>query len=210
MTKEEAIELVKNNAFALEHLDAHYKSDKDVVLASVSKNGLSLKFASEQLQNDEEIVRLAIKRDDEAINFASMKLKEDASFIDSLYGHMEVVKVYDTNLGKNIFEIKGLNLQVWFEDFNGPYKYFEGERKCESIGEGWRLPYNSEWKQMYIHMYLRGIGDIEGIYWGDFAHDKGVFKNSLSAKGYSSWPVPYDLYRIFPPEFAKVRPVRSI
>ena len=28
--------------------------------------------------------------------------------------------------GQQIWESKEHNLQVWFEDFNGPYKYFEG------------------------------------------------------------------------------------
>lgn len=38
MTKEEAIELVINDAIALEHLDARFKNDKKVVLADVTND----------------------------------------------------------------------------------------------------------------------------------------------------------------------------
>jgi threonine dehydratase len=50
MTKEEAIELVKQNALALKNLDAKFKKDREIVLAAVGNHGLALGYASEALK----------------------------------------------------------------------------------------------------------------------------------------------------------------
>ena len=81
MTKEEAIELVKNDAFALEHLDSHFKSDKDVVLTATSQNGNALQYASDELKNDKVVVLEAVNKNGDALEHASDLLKNDKEVV---------------------------------------------------------------------------------------------------------------------------------
>jgi hypothetical protein len=77
MTKEEAIELVKQDAFALEHIDAHFKNDREVVLAAVTNDGNALEYASDKLINDREIVLAALNKYGWYLKYASAELKND-------------------------------------------------------------------------------------------------------------------------------------
>jgi hypothetical protein len=90
MTKEEAIDLVKKDLNALEHLDAHYKSDKDVVLTATSQNGNALQYASEELKNDREIVMAAVSINGNALQYAPEVFKNDREIVlaavSSIYG----------------------------------------------------------------------------------------------------------------------------
>jgi hypothetical protein len=187
----------------LEYVSSQLKKDKEVVLTAVGNNGMALEFASDELKNDAEIVKLAIKGHLNAFNFASKELRENPSMLESLYGLVEVVQLRDPNHGNDIFEMKELNLQVWKEDFNESLEYFKAKKACESLGVGWRLPTNFEWKLIYIYMYKRGIGSLEGIYWGEYNSEFGAYKNMISENRYGCWNTS--------PSFpSRVRAVRSI
>ena len=187
----------------LEHVSFSLKNDKEVVLTAVNEYGEALNFASDEMKNDKEVVKTAIKQNIIALNFASTNLKEDPSILESLYGLVEVVLVHDSNSGNIFFELKGLNLQVWSEDFNESLEYFNAKKECERLGVDWRLPTNLEWKQIYIYMYKRGIGNLVGIYWGEYDSDLGAYKNSISENGYGCW-------NSYPSSPSRVRAVRSI
>jgi hypothetical protein len=202
--REVALSAISKCGSDLEYVSSYLKNDREVVLAAVNKDGKALEFASDELKNDREVVKTAIKENIIALNFASMNLQEDHSILESLYGLVEVLLVQDSNSGKDVFELKGLNLQVLGEDYNEPLEYFEAKKVCESLGAGWRLPTNFEWKLIYIYMYKRGIGKIEGIYWGEYDSDLGAYKNSISENGYGCRNI------VFNTEKSKFRAVRSM
>ena len=81
MTKEEAIELVKQEYNALQYLDSHFKSDKDVVLTATYQNGNALQYASNGLKNDREIVFAAVRKSGYSLKYASDECKNDKEFI---------------------------------------------------------------------------------------------------------------------------------
>jgi hypothetical protein len=201
--REVALLAVSKCGSDLEFVSSYLNNDKEVVLVAVNKDGEALKFASDELKNDREVVKTAIKENIIALNFASTNLQEDHCIFESFYGLVEVLLVHDSSSGKDIFELKGLNLQVWGEDYNEPLEYFEAKKVCESFSAGWRLPTNLEWKQIYIYMYKRGIGNLSGIYWGEYDSELGAYKNSISENGYGCWNTDH-FYR------SKVRAVCSI
>ena len=81
MTKEEAIKLLKHNAFALEILDAKFKNDREIVMAAVNNDGYALEYASDELKNDREIVLASVNKDGDALEFASDELKNDKEVV---------------------------------------------------------------------------------------------------------------------------------
>ena len=81
MTKEEAIELVKQDVYALENLDIKFKNDKDVVLVAVNTGGFALKYASAELKNDKEIVMAAVSNNGGSLEYASDELKNDKEIV---------------------------------------------------------------------------------------------------------------------------------
>lgn len=62
-TKEEVLEAVKSNGFALQHASDALKADRELVLEVVRKHGRALKWASNKLKNDPEVVLEAVKQD---------------------------------------------------------------------------------------------------------------------------------------------------
>jgi CxxC motif-containing protein len=81
MTKEEAIDLVKQDAFALENLDIKFKNAKDVVLTAVNTDGFALKYASDELKNDREIVMAALSNNGGSLEYVSDELKKDKEIV---------------------------------------------------------------------------------------------------------------------------------
>ena len=63
MTKQEALEVVKQDGMQLRTVSDELRDHRDVVLAAISDNPHALQFASEILQNDIGISSLVIKND---------------------------------------------------------------------------------------------------------------------------------------------------
>tara|TARA_R100000951_G_scaffold31673_1_gene27108 strand:- start:271 stop:732 length:462 start_codon:yes stop_codon:yes gene_type:complete len=61
-TKEEVLEAVKQNVYALLWASASYRDDRDVMLEVVKQNGMALEHASDRLRIDREVVREAVKQ----------------------------------------------------------------------------------------------------------------------------------------------------
>ncbi len=58
--REEMLEAVRNDGWALENASDSFKADREVVIEAIrSGGGYALKFASEELQNDPELKKLA-------------------------------------------------------------------------------------------------------------------------------------------------------
>jgi len=49
-TKEEVIEAVKQNGWALKYASEELQNDREVVLAAIKRNGVGLGYASDELQ----------------------------------------------------------------------------------------------------------------------------------------------------------------
>jgi hypothetical protein len=85
-TKEEALEAVKQDGWALAYASETFKLDKDVVLAAVRQNGRALWYASNNLKDDQDVVLTAVEQCWGAIEYASNRLKREIiqSWIESM------------------------------------------------------------------------------------------------------------------------------
>ena len=61
-TKQEVLEAVRLNGYALCFASDELRNDREVVLAAVNQEGWALRHASEELQNDREMVLAAVKQ----------------------------------------------------------------------------------------------------------------------------------------------------
>ena len=52
MTREEALELVNEDAFNLDNLPEEFKKDREIVLAAVQQYGVALEYADESFKKD--------------------------------------------------------------------------------------------------------------------------------------------------------------
>ena len=60
--REKALDAVRKDGRALQHMSPHFRDDKMVVLAAVSQNGSAVAFASQQLKGDPEIALAAVSQ----------------------------------------------------------------------------------------------------------------------------------------------------
>ena len=187
MTKKEAIQLVKQDAFALENLDDIFKNDREIVMAAVSINGNTLKYASEALKNDRELVLEAVKKDASALEHASYELKTDKDFIISIMAfNNDALKYVPSQLREELqikesivtsfeiinndkidvrfFESNEHKLQVAFKDLENKMTWDEANSACVKLGEGWRLPRLKELQIMSRELYECNIGNFQSRY----------------------------------------------
>jgi hypothetical protein len=81
LTKQEQLDLLKDDGILLSKLGAELKSDPEIVLAAVHQNGFALQFASQELQNNFSIVFAAVQQDSDALEFASKNLQNDSEIV---------------------------------------------------------------------------------------------------------------------------------
>ena len=55
--KNEILQAVKTDRYALRYASEELKNDKEIVLTAVKNNGYALAFASERLKNDKEFLK---------------------------------------------------------------------------------------------------------------------------------------------------------
>lgn len=77
LTKEEAIQKIKDGFPFFDSLFDAYRDDREVVLAAVEYDGLNLQYSSEELRANTEVVLLAVKTSGHAIKFSSQELQND-------------------------------------------------------------------------------------------------------------------------------------
>jgi hypothetical protein len=105
MTKEEAIELVKQDAFGLENLDAKFKNDREIVMTAVSINGNAFKYASEELKNDREIAMAAVSNHGSVLQYVSEVFKNDREIVMAAVSNSGYALEYASEKLKNDREI---------------------------------------------------------------------------------------------------------
>ena len=74
--REEAIAIVKKNAFDLKNLSNEFQDDYEIVMTAVNVSGYTLKNASERLRDNHEIVLAAVNNYGESLQFASNRLRD--------------------------------------------------------------------------------------------------------------------------------------
>ena len=79
--KNEILQAVKTDRYALRYASDELQNDKEVVLTAVENDGYALFHASEELKNDKEVVLTAVKNDGYALRFASEELKNDKDVV---------------------------------------------------------------------------------------------------------------------------------
>jgi hypothetical protein len=67
--RQAALELVREDPFALEHMPEEFRKDRRIVRAAVRKNGMALQFAHPDLRKDFATVRLALRSNGMAYQF---------------------------------------------------------------------------------------------------------------------------------------------
>lgn len=86
MTKDDALNLLKENNWDLSKLPNEFRSDKEIVLEAVKNDGLSLLKADKTLQKDKELVLIAVTNSTVYCNL-SYKLKKDKEVIFATMAH---------------------------------------------------------------------------------------------------------------------------
>jgi hypothetical protein len=79
--REMALQTVRKNPFALEHISCHFQNDREVVLAALNGNAFALRFASIPLRNDFDIVLHAVQRSGRTLEFASPVLRQNEHIV---------------------------------------------------------------------------------------------------------------------------------
>jgi hypothetical protein len=79
--KEEVLEAVRNDGYALKQASEKLKGDREVVMAAVEKKGSALKFVGEELREDQEVVLAAVENRGFALEYASEKLRGDREVV---------------------------------------------------------------------------------------------------------------------------------
>jgi hypothetical protein len=138
LNREDVLNTVRQDGFALNFASPEFKADKEVVLEAVKNNGRALQFASPKLKLDKNIVLEAVRNDGMALEFAHPLLASDAEvamaavinhgaaliFVSqSLQSDEHIIRYAfersnkDLKAAKNKFEVAGAELK--FEsDFN--------------------------------------------------------------------------------------------
>ena len=76
MDKKEALEIVKDDGFALETLSEEFKKDRDVVLEAIKTSGMGgLQHADKSFYTDRDLILIAVMKDGRCLNRADKNLK---------------------------------------------------------------------------------------------------------------------------------------
>ena len=82
MDKKEAIEIVKEDGFALETLSEEFKKDRDVVLEAIKTSGMGgLQNADKKFYKDRDLILIAVTKDGICLNRADENLKKDKEIV---------------------------------------------------------------------------------------------------------------------------------
>jgi len=82
MDKKEAIEIVKEDGFALETLSEEFKKDRDVVLEAIKTSGMGgLQNADKKFYKDKDLILIAVTKDGICLNRADENLKKDKEIV---------------------------------------------------------------------------------------------------------------------------------
>jgi hypothetical protein len=103
--KEEVLEAVREDGYALEKASEELRADKEVVMAAVNSWGYALQYASEELQADREVVLEAVTSSGEALMDFDDAFRSDKEVVlaaianaDEVYGIMDLFKSIDKKL----------------------------------------------------------------------------------------------------------------
>ena len=61
---------------------------------------------------------------------------------------------------------KGTQFEVAISDFARQITFYEAAEAYKFLGDGWRLPSDSEIRGMYFFLHKEGKGNFDGTYWG--------------------------------------------
>jgi len=125
ISKNEALNIVKDNGSDLEFLSIQYQSSKDIVLEAVKNCGTSLSYAHESLQSDREIVLEAVRQNGYALTYADDSLKNEKSIV------LEAVKQNGhtmINVNDNFKKDRDIALTAILS-------CAEGEEACDGLNE---------------------------------------------------------------------------
>ena len=82
MDKKEALEIVKEDGFALETLSEEFKKDRDVVLEAIKTSGMGgLQHADKSFYKDRDLILIAVTKDGICLNRADENLKKDKEIV---------------------------------------------------------------------------------------------------------------------------------
>jgi hypothetical protein len=82
MDKKEALEIVKDDGFALETLSEEFKKDRDVVLEAIKTSGMGgLQYADKSFYKDRDLILIAVKKNGRCLNRADENLKKDREIV---------------------------------------------------------------------------------------------------------------------------------
>ena len=82
MDKKEALEIVKEDGFALETLSEEFKKDRDVVLEAIKTSGMGgLQNADKKFYKDRDLILIAVTKDGICLNRADENLKKDKEIV---------------------------------------------------------------------------------------------------------------------------------
>ena len=82
MDKKEALEIVKDDGFALETLSEEFKKDRDVVLEAIKTSGMGgLQHADKSFYTDRDLILTAVMKDGRCLNRADENLKKDKEIV---------------------------------------------------------------------------------------------------------------------------------
>lgn len=91
--KEVVLEAVKKNGWNLDYASERLKADKEVVLEAIKQNGFTLYCAADNLKDNEQMVLEATKQSGKNFDFISDRLKNNTNFTLKI---KEIIKLYDT------------------------------------------------------------------------------------------------------------------
>jgi hypothetical protein len=79
--KKQALEAVRQDGLALQHVPVELRADRDVVLAAVRRRGWALQYASAEFRADREVVLAAVTQDGLALQYVSAELWADRDVV---------------------------------------------------------------------------------------------------------------------------------
>ena len=82
MDKKEALEIVKDDGFALETLSEEFKKDRDVVIEAIKTSGMGgLQHADKSFYKDRDLILIAVTKNGRCLNRADENLKKDREIV---------------------------------------------------------------------------------------------------------------------------------
>ena len=82
MDKVEALEIVKDDGFALDTLSEEFKKDRDVVIEAIKTSGMGgLQYADKSFYTDRDLILTAVMKDGRCLNRADENLKKDKEIV---------------------------------------------------------------------------------------------------------------------------------